>query len=314
MLQSYIISLFNTAIITTGLILLGALAMLLAIFKTKGLLRIIKGNRHFGRWRLLLVFMVVFFLGYLLVIVGYFFKLNEYYETLIGVIFFMGAVFVYLVVLSGVSTINELRKTLMSKEEKEVMLKELHHRVKNNLQIVISLIHLQSDKLKGTYEREIFNDCENRIQAMALVHENLYKSSNLSTINLSHYLNDLMHHLLYRQVTITYTTNIIEVFLSIDKMVPLGIIINELVSNTIKHAFTTTSSGEISLSYTKADNGKYLLVYSDNGKGYDVSKFHKPYGNSIGLDLVKSLSDQIDGKIEVESQENKGTIYRITFN
>lgn len=309
-LQS-IFTILTTSIVSAVLITFGAVAMGLAIFRTKRIFGIIKDIKHLGRWKLLIGFMIVFLAGYLTIIIGYFFHLNEYYETLIGLIFLLGAVFVYLVVVTGVQTIDELRKTLLSKDEKVVMLKELHHRVKNNLQIVISLMHLQSDKLKGDSEKEIFNDCENRIQAMALVHENLYKSDSLSTISLSHYVEDLMSYLLSREEKISYTTNVIEMQLSIDKMVPLGIIINELVSNTIKHAFTGQEQGQISVSISKSNDDKCLFVFSDNGKGYDTSKFYNPSGKSLGLDLVKSLAEQIDGEISVDSQIGKGSTYTI---
>lgn len=312
MTQQSIISFLSTSVISAVLITLGAIAMALAVFRTKLLLRIIHDNKHLGRWKLLMGFMIAFLVGYVTIVVGYFFKFSEYYETLIGIIFLLGAVFVYLVVVTGVYTIDELRKTLMSKDEKEVMLKELHHRVKNNLQIVISLMHLQSDKLKETSEKQIFNDCENRIQAMALVHESLYKSDNLSTINLSDYVKDLMSYLLSRQQGITYSIDVTDLHLPIDKMVPLGIIINELVSNTLKHAFNVNEEGQITLTISKNNENRCRLVFSDNGKGYDISKFHNPPGKSIGLDLVKSLADQIDGKIEVDSQINKGTNYTIT--
>src|ERR1700752_4210455 len=256
MTHPLIFTVFSTIAISITLITIGAIAMVLAIARTKQLLSIIQDNKHLGRWKLLLAFMIVFLVGYVSVIVGYFFRLSEYFETLIGLIFLLGAVFVYLVVVTGVYTIDELRKTLMSKDEKDVMLKELHHRVKNNLQIVISLMHLQSDKLKETSEKQIFRDCENRIQAMALVHESLYKSVNLSTINLSDYVKDLMRYLLSRQQGINYTIDVTDLHLPIDKMVPLGIIINELVSNTLKHAFNENEEGQITLTISKNEENK----------------------------------------------------------
>ncbi|MCA0429687.1 MAG: sensor histidine kinase [Bacteroidetes bacterium] len=306
-------SFFSSTILPVILIFIGAVALILAICKTKQILIIIKDTIHLGRWKILLLFMIIFLLGYAFIIVSYIFHLKLYNNILIGLIFLLGAVFVYLVVKMGYNTISELKKTLLSKEEKEVMLQELHHRVKNNMQIIISLMRLQNDKINDVDLKQTFIECENRIQSMALVHQCLYKSKDISTVDLSIYINDLVKYIFSGQSQIKFNLNIEKINLTLDKTIPLGIVINEILTNSLKHAFNNLQNGEVYLSLSKIEKGKHSLIITDNGKGFDTNLNIKSENNSIGLELIKNLIEQIDGEIELTSQIKKGTSFKITF-
>jgi two-component sensor histidine kinase len=306
-------SFFSTTILPVILIFTGALALILAICKTKQILIIIKDNIHLGRWKILLLFMIIFLLGYVFIIISNIFHLKLYNNILIGLIFLLGAVFVYLVVKMGYNTISELKKTLLSKEEKEVMLKELHHRVKNNMQIIISLMRLQNEKINDFASKQAFIECENRIQSMALVHQCLYKSQDISTIDVSIYLNDLVKYIFSGQHKIKYSLYIEKINLTLDKIIPLGIVINEILTNSIKYAFNDLQNGTVSLTLAKFENNKHILTITDNGKGFDTRLVVKTESNSIGLELIKSLIEQIDGEIELKSQIDIGTSFKIIF-
>ncbi|MCH7519792.1 MAG: PAS domain S-box protein, partial [Candidatus Dadabacteria bacterium] len=197
---------------------------------------------------------------------------------------------------------QKIRKSL---KEKEVLLKEIHHRVKNNLQVICSLLSLQSSYIKSTDNSDIFNESQNRIKSMALVHEFLYQSDNLASINFKEYMNTLVDNLLSSYEADIYNiSSVIEVediTLDIDTAIPCGLIINELVSNSIKHAFPwakeNLGSGDrknmISIELFMTDNGFYNLNISDNGKGFP-SNIDFRDTNSLGLKLVCALTEQLN--------------------
>jgi len=214
---------------------------------------------------------------------------------------------------------DEVKATLKEKEallgEKEALLKEIHHRVKNNLQVTSSLLRLQSDYIKDEHARSLFAESQNRIRSMALVHEKLYRSSDLSRINFYEYLESLSH-LLFRsygvdQNLIKFKIQGSAVFLSIESAVPCGLIVNELISNCLKHAFPNKKLGEVSVNIDGGKNNQTTITVSDTGVGLPKD-FDFENTDTLGLQLVRTLTKQLNGKIEISSME--GTVIRLTLN
>jgi two-component sensor histidine kinase len=213
--------------------------------------------------------------------------------------------------------INRMRNEDRLKDslhEKEVLIKELHHRVKNNLQVVSSLLALQARKVEDPKYRAYFEESKNRIHAMALVHEKLYHSEDMAKIDFSSYLNDLTRYLFY-----TYNTNrqlvllrldVKDIHLGIDAAVPCAMIINELVSNSLKHGFPAGRSGELSVSLNKDAGGKHTLSVNDTGVGVPPS-FNIRTSGSLGMQIVQSLTKQIRGTIEIDG--SRGMRVEIIF-
>jgi PAS domain S-box-containing protein len=203
-------------------------------------------------------------------------------------------------------------KIKASLEEKELLLRELHHRVKNNLQIILSLINLQSNGIKDQEDLEIFRESQSRVKSMAIIHEKLYQSADFASINFEEYIRSLVSYLLSY-----YSTNSIQaeidvekdIVLNMDTAVPCGLIINELVTNSIKFAFTGKENGRI---YIKlySDDGFFTMIVGDNGvglpQGVDIDNPQK-----LGLQLVRTLIDQLEGKVEFDGKN--GTEFKIKF-
>jgi len=206
-----------------------------------------------------------------------------------------------------------------SLKEKVVLLKEIHHRVKNNLQVISSLFNLQSAYIKDMDSKEIFIESQNRVKTMALVHEKLYLSKNLSHINFSDYVQELAINLIrsynYSSNYVNLKLDIDELEMTVDFAVNIGLIINELVSNSLKHGFKLrTRNGEyndelkISL---KVDNGnRVILKVIDNGSGFPDNLDYKKT-NTLGMQLVISLVDQLKGEIELKRNEGTEFIVKI---
>jgi two-component sensor histidine kinase/putative methionine-R-sulfoxide reductase with GAF domain len=195
---------------------------------------------------------------------------------------------------------NELKQSLA---EKDVLLKEIHHRVKNNLQIISSLLNLQSRKLKDGKARASFVESNNRIRSIATLHEQLYRSKDLSRIDFSAHIRNMTNHLLRSygvgsdRIRVAIDSG--QIYLDINTAIPLGLIVNELVSNAIKHGFDGVSDGEIKIEFKKTQD-KYSLSVSNNGikfpEGFDINS-----SNTLGLELVSSLSKQLKGDITLSS-------------
>jgi two-component sensor histidine kinase/putative methionine-R-sulfoxide reductase with GAF domain len=206
-------------------------------------------------------------------------------------------------------------KIMASLKEKEVLLREIHHRVKNNMQVISSLLNLQFDSVKDRQFTEMLRESHNRIKTMALVHEKLYRSKDLAHVNSKDYITDLMSGIFrsygYYKGRIALKVEVQDEWLGIDTAIPSGLIINELVSNALKHAFPDDREGEIKISFQKTDEDEYNLIISDNGIGMpEEMDFRKT--ESLGLRLVMSLSEnQLQGKIELDRTE--GTEFRIRF-
>jgi two-component sensor histidine kinase/CBS domain-containing protein len=203
----------------------------------------------------------------------------------------------------------------LSLSEKEILLKEVHHRVKNNLQIISSLLRLQSDYIQDERALVSFRDSQNRIRSMALIHEKLYQSKDLVRINFSEYLRDLTSNLLHsygantREITLNINVN--EIWLTIDTAISCGLIINELVSNSLKHAFPKASSeNQVAIDIYPIEEKKFRLVVKDNGIGFPQNiDFQNT--ESLGLQLVCTFVEQLEGTIELEPTD--GTTFIITF-
>jgi len=200
-------------------------------------------------------------------------------------------------------------------KEKEVLLKEIHHRVKNNLQIVSSLLNLQSTYLRDEYDRELFKQSQNRVKAMALLHEKLYRSAEITRIDFDEYLNSLMPSLFQSYKTsLTYIECIIEenkILLDIDTAIPCGLIVSELVANSLKHAFPDGQVGKISVALSHLDQQTLRLSVCDDGVGMDQNVSSEKIGAPIGWELVRTLTEQLGGSIEINKQV--GTQIHIIF-
>jgi two-component sensor histidine kinase/CBS domain-containing protein len=203
-----------------------------------------------------------------------------------------------------------------SLKEKEVLLKEIHHRVKNNLQIISSLLKLQSSYVKDEQGLTMFKDSQNRIRSMALIHEKLYQSQDLSRIDFAEYIRDLTSTLLrsYKANAqeITLKTQVNNIWLNVDTAIPCGLIINELISNCLKHAFPSLGNkdNKICIKIDSSPDNQFTLVVSDNGIGLPP-ELDFQNTESLGLELVCSLAEQLEGNIELD--RNHGTSFKITF-
>jgi len=207
------------------------------------------------------------------------------------------------------------KKIKKSLAEKEILLKEIHHRVKNNLQVISSLLYLQSNKAFEPTTMELFNESQNRIRSMALIHEQLYQSEDLVSINFIDYIKGLISHLSNSYQTelhkIKIEKKIENVQLSIDKAIPTGLIINELVSNSLKHAFPDNKKGKINIQMTLNKDKNVHLIIEDNGIGLP-EELDPKNPDSLGLQLVNTLTKQLRGTIKYHT--SKGTKYLITFS
>ena len=204
----------------------------------------------------------------------------------------------------------------------KMRMKEIHHRIKNNLQVISSLLDLQAEKFRDEEVLEAFRESQNRVLSMSLIHEELYKEGGTDKLNFSVYLQKLAANLFQ-----TYSVSSENIrlwmdleenaFFDMDIAIPLGIIVNELVSNSLKHAFTEKEEGIIRIQLCKTEgNGKiqnslFSLKISDNGKGIPENiKFEN--AESLGLQLVNILVAQLDGDIKVK--RGNGTEFRISFS
>jgi len=209
-----------------------------------------------------------------------------------------------------------------SLKEKEMLLKEIHHRVKNNMQVISSLLNLQSSRIKSQEILEMFKESQDRIRSMSLIHERLYQSEDLARIDFSRYIQNLATFLFrsYRidPEAVVLKTNVRDVSLNINKAIPCGLIINELVSNSLKYAFPQekgtdkkiAKKGEIDITLT-ADDGKVTLLVKDNGVGLP-SDLEIETADSFGLQLVTTLVSQLNGRIDIKRKP--GATFKITFD
>ena len=209
----------------------------------------------------------------------------------------------------------EIKKRTRAEKEKEVLLREIHHRVKNNMQVISSLLKMQSGSIEDKRSVEMLKENQARIRAMALVHESLYKSKDLANIDFNEYIKYLAQTLFrsygVNREKISLKLNLERVMLKIDKAIPCGLIVNELILNSLKHAFADGDKGEIQVSLLLINDNETELTVSDNGigvpEGIDFNN-----SESFGLKLVNILTDQIDGKLYLD--QSKGTKFQIRFS
>ena len=204
-----------------------------------------------------------------------------------------------------------LKKSL---EEKDILLREVHHRVKNNMQIISSILRMQSRNIDDPKLKEILQESQNRIHTMALIHENLYNHESLANIKFSTYIKSLSGNIartyanLHANIKFEYKME--DAYLPIDTAIPCGLIINELISNSFKYAFNGNSTGMIGIYFKELTKNAFQLIVSDNGIGIpaniDITKT-----KSLGMKILHKLVQQIDGTIQ--SDFSNGTKFTITF-
>ena len=206
-------------------------------------------------------------------------------------------------------------KLKTSVREKEILLKEIHHRVKNNLQVISSLLSLQSNLIKSEKIRNLFDDSRNRIKSMAALHELLYQAKNFDKIDYQEYLEKLLSDLMVSFRGISHNIKTIiqaeGIRLNLDTAVPLSLIINEILTNALKHGIVDLDSGEIYILLRQSDHSEFILEIGDDGKGYAADlDFHSE--GTLGLMLIDSLTDQLEGVITRDTAK-KGTHYKLKF-
>lgn len=208
------------------------------------------------------------------------------------------------------NTENQLKTSL---KDKDMLLREIHHRVKNNLQIISSLLNLQSRYITDGEALDVFSESQNRVRSMAIIHEKLYNSENMSEIDFGEYISDLTESLFYsyrvNPSKVKLKENMEEIFFDVDTAIPCGLIINELLTNCLKHAFPGDTKGEICVELFKKDD-KYVLNVKDDGIGFpDDIDFKNT--ESLGLQLVNNLVSQIEGTLELDN--TNGSSFNIIF-
>jgi len=213
--------------------------------------------------------------------------------------------------------VTEKKKTDLevseSLKEKKILLKEIHHRVKNNLQVISSILNLQSSFIQDEKTLSILQESRNRIRSMAIIHENLYRTEDFSSINFSNYLHNLTTNLIasYRiQVDVKLEADLQEIDMVLDQAIPCGLLVNELITNSLKYAWKAEEVGTISLDL-KEEGGQIILFIGDDGVGLPM-EFEEMNTDTLGLQLVLTLVEQLDGELSVENKN--GTKYLIKFD
>jgi two-component sensor histidine kinase len=213
---------------------------------------------------------------------------------------------------------KHLKKIKLQHEEKEMLLQEIHHRVKNNLQVVTSLLNVQSQSITDPTTKALFDQSQYRINSMAMIHKMLYQSNDLSAINYKTYLEQLVKELLHsvkgEDTKVQLDINIAPVQLNMDTAIPLGLIINELVTNALKYGLPKEQESVLKVHLKTIYENSYLLEISDNGAGMvqDWTKVSAPSSSSLGLRLVRKLSRQLKGELQLVPTST-GTHYRLYF-
>jgi len=205
-----------------------------------------------------------------------------------------------------------LAESLVNEEEKDVLLKEIHHRVKNNLQIVNTLLKMQGAYADQRSLDEILSDCQGRVRSMALVHEHIYKCGDLSRVNVKAHVMALSASILKNyglQDIVQVDMNVNYDRAALDNLIPLSLLLNELITNSAKHAFIAREQGRISIVLRRMGDHQCELMFSDDGVGIEQQRFFQ--NDSFGLELVRTLATQLNGSIKLLKGE--GTTFQLTF-
>jgi two-component sensor histidine kinase len=206
---------------------------------------------------------------------------------------------------------KELEQSL---SDKDMLIKEVHHRVKNNLAVVLSLLRLQSGQVKDERSKGYFLESQNRIRAMSMIHEYLYLSDDMTNVNCEQYIKNLINQLFQsynvQALKTKLQVKVSDIMLDLDTMILCGLIINELVSNALKYAFPDESEGELTVELSREKDDKYVLAVKDNGVGLpqDLDIYNT---ESLGMQIVASLATQLKGMLELNRED--GTDFRIIF-
>ena len=210
---------------------------------------------------------------------------------------------------------ERLKQLKASLREKDILLKEVHHRVKNNLQVISSLIDLQADRLPDPAMRTLFRDTRDRVRSMALVHEKLYQSADLAHTELGAYIRNVMKELFQAHGEVSSRVRLhmeLEpVFLPIDMAIPCGLILNELATNSLKHAFVGREQGSIEIQLTSVRNESVRLRFQDDGRGLPPG-FDFQSAELLGLRLIRMLSKQLRGELKVHN--GSGSTFELSFH
>ena len=201
-----------------------------------------------------------------------------------------------------------------SLKERDVLLQEVHHRVKNNLQVISSLINMQMRRLEAGTSRDALEACQTRVQTIALIHQTLYQARDYARVPFSEYAQSLASNVFHATgvspTKVSLDLAIGDVALPVDKAIPCGLLLNELITNALKHAFNDGRSGTIRVAFERIEGGRLRLTVSDDGvglpPGYDVRN-----SESLGLQLVSTLSDQLDAELEIDGRG--GATFQLTF-
>ena len=200
-------------------------------------------------------------------------------------------------------------------DQNVILLKEVHHRVKNNLQVVSSLLRLQSNEISDEKLKAAFKDSQDRIVSISKVHEILYQSVSLQTINLDEYITSLTERIITNmnknKKDVSLVVNTHGIGLNLDTVIPIGLILNEIITNSMKYAFINKDIGEITIEFTELENELYKLEIGDDGIGIK-DKFNTTHKSTLGVRLIKKLTQQLNGAVEIDTSK-KGTHFIITF-
>lgn len=208
-----------------------------------------------------------------------------------------------------------LKKLENAIQEKEILLKEVHHRAKNNLQVLSSILNLQKDKTSDNKVIGVLEECKNSIHSLALAHECLYKSNDFSKVNFSDYIERFCSHFdltVNSQAKVTLELDLSATYVSMDKAITSGLILSEILINAFKHAFPEQEHGTIKIQLVEKDD-RFSFFIEDNGIGFP-EELDVKNAESLGMELIRILVEQLDGELEITSSSGKGAKYKIAFN
>lgn len=257
-----------------------------------------------------------------------FMNMQEYWVTRIFWINFIFDIVILLVLnlqlvmyhLDSVVRVKKMNLTLTKKneiieralQEKDVLLAEIHHRVKNNMAVMSGLMNLQSNQSSNDETKEVLMKNAERIHSMALIHNNLYLKDNLNTIDFQQFVIDLVDEIKKSYLTnsndIEFFNDLVPISLNVNKAIPCGLIINEILINAIKHAFVHRQEGKVYIQFSQDEDSVHVKI-SDNGVGFNMEKSE----NTMGITLINSLTEQLDGHISLKSNHDDGTNWSLSF-